>query len=191
MSSNTTATTASASSTSVSRAPEQTGIAPHCDAVCIGSASSTSASSATTTATSTATDTTGTSTLEPTTDPSCIKYHKVVAGDTCVGIEQEYGITAAKVRLHKSDGPRLDINHELVSFTHHIDIFWHGTRLLDHRVVFSGSATWSALTPLPLEALPPRTTTSNPTSTPAVPDVEPSTVAECIKYHLVVSGDDC
>ena len=122
------------------------------DAVCIGTASSTSASSTTTTATAT----TASSTLEPSTDPSCTKYHKVVDGDSCVGIEQEYGITAAEVRRRKLDAPRLDDTHELISFTDHIASSWHGTRLLDRRVVLSGSATWSALTPLILQLLPPR-----------------------------------
>ncbi|TQB68082.1 hypothetical protein MPDQ_004049 [Monascus purpureus] len=212
MSSNTTATTAStastasASSTSVSRAPEQTGIAANCDAyyvvksgdscagivaefgnftlaqfyswnpavgstcsyldigdaVCIGTASSTSASSAT----STATATTASSTLEPNTDPSCTKYHKVVAGDSCVDIEQEYGITAAEF---------LAWNPTVGSSCSGL---WLGYLVcVDAPAIASSSTTPTA--------------TSTSTSTSAVPDVEPSTVADCTKYHLVVSGDDC
>ncbi|KAJ5726593.1 uncharacterized protein N7483_007950 [Penicillium malachiteum] len=169
----TSGTTVTSSSTSVSRAPEQTGIAANCDAyyvvksndtcagivaefgnftlsefyswnpavgssctyldvgdaVCIGTISSTNTSSSSVTVT--ATSTTASGTEEPSTDPSCTTFHKVVSGDTCVGIEEEYNITAAEF------------------------LAW------------------------------------NPTVGSTSVEVEPSTVADCTEYHLVVNGDDC
>ncbi|KAJ6114750.1 hypothetical protein N7486_000528 [Penicillium sp. IBT 16267x] len=206
MSSNTTATGATTSA-SISRAPEQTGIAANCDAyyvvktndscagiveefgnftisqfyswnpavgstcayldvgdaVCIGTTSSTSATSVAVTTTAT----TASETAEPSTDPSCTKYHEVVSGDSCVSIEEEYDITAAEFLAWN---PTVGATCESL---------WLGYLVyVDAPYTATSSST--------------QTTTSTSTATATVPtNVEPSTVADCTEYHLVVSGDDC
>ncbi|RAK98561.1 uncharacterized protein BO80DRAFT_412501 [Aspergillus ibericus CBS 121593] len=203
-------TTATGSSTSASTAPEQTGIAANCDAyyvvqkndtcasivaafgnftltqfyswnpavgsscadldagyaVCIGTTSSTSASSQT----GTATTTTLSGTLEPSTDPQCTKYHKVVEGDNCVSIEAEYDITAAEFLAWN---PTVGATCESL---------WLGYLVcVDAPYTTTSSATPAATS----------TSTATSTVTSSVPAVEPSTVADCTEYHLVVDGDDC
>ncbi|KAJ6032590.1 hypothetical protein N7540_003322 [Penicillium herquei] len=227
----TSGTTVTSSSTSVSRAPEQTGIAANCellfptrdfsglplsvltnsgdayyvvqsndtcagivaefgnftlsefyswnpavgssctyldvgDAVCIGKTSSTNTSASSVTVT--ATSTTASGTEEPSTDPSCTTFHKVVSGDTCVSIEEEYGITAAEFLAWN---PNVGSTCESL---------WLGYLVcVDAPYTITSSAT------------PIATSTVTASSTSTAVEVEPSTVADCTEYHLVVDGDDC
>ncbi|KAJ5717637.1 hypothetical protein N7488_003283 [Penicillium malachiteum] len=205
-----TSTTVTGSSTFVSRAPEQTGIAANCDAyyvvksndtcagivsefgnftlaefyswnpavgtscayldvgdtVCIGTTTSNSTSA--TSVTVTATTSTISGTVEPSTDPSCTKYHEVVSGDSCVGIEEEYNITAAEFLAWN---PTVGSTCESL---------WLGYLVcVDAPYTITSSAT------------PTATATTTSTSTSTAVEVEPSTVADCTKYHIVVDGDDC
>ncbi|KAJ5720987.1 uncharacterized protein N7483_008921 [Penicillium malachiteum] len=205
----TSGTTATSSSTSVSRAPEQTGIAANCDAyyvvksndtcagiiaefgnftltefyswnpavgsscayldvgdaVCIGT--TTSNSTSTSSVTVTATTTTASGTAEPSTDSSCTEYRKVVDGDSCIGIEEEYNITAAEFLAWN---PTVGTTCESL---------WLGYLVcVDAPYTITSSAT-------------PTATSISTSSTSTAVDVEPSTVADCTEYHLVVDGDDC
>ncbi len=73
-------------------------------AVCIGvsessgGSSSSSFISATRTTTTTGATTTVPSPTLPSTDPQCTSYYYVESGDSCSGIEQEFGISIAEVR---------------------------------------------------------------------------------------------
>ncbi|KAJ5546717.1 hypothetical protein N7494_004302 [Penicillium frequentans] len=129
----------------------------------IGTTSSTSATSVT----KTSTTTTASETPEPSTNPSCTKYHKVVDGDSCVSIKEEYDITAAEFLAWN---PTVGATCESL---------WLGYLVcVDAPYTETSSTT--------------QTATSTSTATATIPtNVEPSTIADCIEYHLVVDGDDC
>ncbi|KAJ5727416.1 hypothetical protein N7493_005236 [Penicillium malachiteum] len=190
----TSGTTATGTSTSVSRAPEQTGVAANCDAYYVVKSNDTCAGIVAEFGNFTlaefyswnpavgsscayldvggavciATTSTISGTVEPSTDPSCTKYHEVVEGDSCVGIEEEYNITAAEFLAWN---PTVGATCESL---------WLGYLVcVDAPYTITSSAT------------PTATATTTSTSTSTAVEVEPSTVADCTKYHLVVDGDDC
>jgi chitinase len=52
------------------------------------------------------TSTVAPSLVEPSTTPSCTEYHLVVSGDTCYGLEQEFGLTASEVSASVATNPK-------------------------------------------------------------------------------------
>ncbi|KAJ5864836.1 uncharacterized protein N7529_006752 [Penicillium soppii] len=141
------------------------------DAVCVG-VPSTSATPTSSGATSTATSTKP-SPVMPSTAADCTKYYYVVENDSCESIETAHDITAAefsKWNPYVSNGT--DCQH-----------LWLDTYVcVDAPDSSSSTATTSIA----------NTATQTVTSTSTIPSpVMPSTVADCTKYHYVVTDDTC
>ncbi|KAH8649337.1 hypothetical protein BX600DRAFT_419503 [Xylariales sp. PMI_506] len=132
-------------------------------------ATTTSTSTSTTSITTPVTTTTSSSGYEPTQSglvSNCNNFHLVVTGDSCSGIELQYGISTAEF---SSWNPAIDSACSNLYLGYYVC------------VGVPGAVTTTAAT-----------TTTTTTATTGGPSPQmPSIVSTCNKYYLVESGDGC